>query len=114
MATHAAKVWKNATNMVLPLTIVFDSLGLHRTVSTQATPTDMGSAHDIHALRVDYESGLIDALSWVAGKMNPADPLTKPHAGETAGILTEMLATGRLPCDINVLRCYGKALQEEQ
>ena len=114
MATHAAKVWKNATNMVLPLTIVVDSLGLHRTVSTQATPTDMGSAHDIHALRVDYESGLIDAVSWVAGKMNPADPLTKPHAGETAGILTEMLATGRLPCDINVLRCYGKALQEEQ
>lgn len=53
MAMYAAKVWKNATNMVLPITIVVDSLGLHRTVSTQAMPTDMGSVHDIHSLKVD-------------------------------------------------------------
>lgn len=111
--THAAKVWANVTGKVIPITIVVDSLGLHRTLSTQATPTDMGSAHDIHALRVDYESGVIDSVSWIAGKKNPADPLTKPHAGETAGILTEMLVSGRLPSDINVLRCYGKALDEE-
>lgn len=52
-------------------------------------------------------------MSWVAGKMNPANPLKKPHEGKTAGILSEMLATGRLPCEINVLRYYGKGLKEE-
>lgn len=31
---HAAHVWKNVTGMSLPITIIVDNLGLHRTLST--------------------------------------------------------------------------------
>ena len=57
---------------------------------------------------------VIDTVSWIAGKDNPADPLTKPLAGGTTAILEEILATGILPCDIDKMRDYGKVLREEQ
>ena len=112
-AIHAQVVWKNVTGVGLPITLVIDSLGLHKTLSTQATPTDMSIATEVHALRMDYESGTVDYISWIEGKKSPADPLTKPLAGDTTGILEDMLSTGRLPCYVDVLRNYGTALQEE-
>lgn len=42
---------------------------------------------EVHTLRLNYDNGIIETISWVEGKSNTAEPLTKPHAGETAGIL---------------------------
>ena len=104
---------ENVTGVGLPITLVIDILGLHKTLSTQATPTDMSIATEVNALRMDYESGTVDSISWIEGKRNTADPLTKPLAGDTTGILEDKLSTGRLQSDVDVLRGYGKALQEE-
>ena len=71
---HLRSVWQEVTNKKLPSTIAVDSLSLHKTLATQGTPKDMGTSCDIHSLRMDYESGLIDVISWIPGKKNPADP----------------------------------------
>ena len=68
---------------------------------------------DVHALRLDYDSGVLDKVSWIAGTKNPSDCLTKALAGGTAGILEEMLASGKLLSDIDVLNTYGRAKDEE-
>ena len=69
---------------------------------------------DVHRLRLLHMSGDVDEIVWVPGTKNPADPLTKSLAGETAGILEEMLATGKLVHDVDDLRDIGVARQEEQ
>ena len=56
-AMHIKSVWNCVTGCELPITLVIDSLGLHKTFSTQATPTDASMTADVHALRLDYESG---------------------------------------------------------
>lgn len=86
-ALHPQAVWKNSVGVVLPKTVVTDRLGLHKILSTQATPTDMKIAAGLHSLLIDNDIGIIDSVSWVEGKKNPVDPLTKPLAGEIAGIL---------------------------
>ena len=35
-------------------------------------------------------------------------------AEETSSILEEMLATGKLPVDVEIIRSYGKSLKEEE
>lgn len=51
--------------------------------------------------------------SWVAGKMNPAETLTNTHAGETTGLLEEMLTSGTFQVDFDNMRNYGKVKHEE-
>ncbi len=92
------------------LTLVVDSKGLHRCLSTQSTPRDRGMIADVHRLRSEYERGDIDDIVWVAGTENPADALTKLHAGETAEALEKMLVEDRLAVSVNNLREYGPAL----
>jgi len=112
-ALNLQTVVHNITGNKLPITIVVDSMGLHRTLATQQQPRDMAMAAEVHGLRMDYEAKLIDAITWVEGKSNPADALTKPLSGGTAGILDSLLREGTLPFDIDVLRHYGPAKEEE-
>ena len=113
-AIHAQPVCKGITGIRFPITLVVDSLGLHKTFCTQATPRDYSMMADAHALRLDYDVGIIDKVSWVAGKMNPSDCLTKHLAGQTSGILEQMLSSGKLPADIDAIGNYGKSLNEEE
>ena len=112
-AIHVQTVWQNLTAVKLPITIVIDNLGLHRSLSTQSQPTDMGMAAEVHGLRLDYENGIIDTVSWIEGAQNPANSLTKPLAGETTGFLDSLVGDGKLPVDIDKLRHYGPAKREE-
>ncbi len=66
----------------------------------------------IHSLRLDYE--LIDVVSWIEGSKNPANPLTKPHAGDSTSILEEMLRSGLFAMRRDVLKHYGTALRGGQ
>jgi len=88
-------------------------MGLHRTLATQASPRDMGMAAEVHALRMDYEAKVLDSISWIEGKSNPADCLTKPLSGGTAALMDSLLQEGRLPVDVDVIRHYGPAKKEE-
>ena len=112
-AIHTQAVYEGITGTRLPITLVVDALGLHKTFCTQATPRDYSMMADVHALRLDYDIGIIDKVSWVEGKLNPSDCLTKPLAGETSGLLEQMLASGKLPVDVDIIGNYGRFLEEE-
>lgn len=100
---NVQSVWCSITSQKLPTTLVVDNLGLHRCLLTQSKPTDTAMLNDIHALRLDYEAKVVDNVSWISGVLNPANSLTKPHAGETSGLLESLLGDGRLPVDVD---CY--------
>ena len=90
-----------------------DSLGLLNTLATHTTLRDMSSISDKHSLRLDYEKGAVNNISWVPAKIDPADALTKPHPGKATGIPEVSLSTGRLPVDVKHLQNYGKAKMME-
>jgi len=112
-ALNVQTVMFNITRKKLPITLVVDSMGLHRTLATQAQPRDSAMAAEVHGLRLDYEAKVLDYISWIEGKKNPSDCLTKPLSGETAGLMDALLQEGRLPVDVDVLRHYGPAKSEE-
>ncbi len=64
-------------------------------------------------MRLAYESGMLDSISWLPGVRNPADALIKPSTGGTSVILERMVTEGRLVDDIDNIRGYGPALNEE-
>lgn len=103
---------KNTWGLSLPMILVVDKLGLHRSLSTQSQPTDHDTAAEVHTSRLDYYNGAIDIVSWIERKINPVNSLAKPHAGSTTGSLEYMLTQGKLYFDIDVLINYG-ALREE-
>ena len=114
--SHAANIrrtYKQLTGLSLPLTLVIDSKGLHTSFSTEREPRDPSILADVALLREAYFIGDIDVISWIPGTDNPADPLTKPHAGHSADVLQWMLSEGRLPVDIDNRRNTGPALEEE-
>ncbi len=53
-------------------------------------------------------------MSWIEGSKNQVNPQTKPRAGESTSMLEEMLRTGLLPSDVDVLKLSGPALRERQ
>lgn len=61
--THAQVVRECITGTKLPITIVIYSLIMHKTLATQETPKDFAMSEDVHAFRVDYESGLPSTVS---------------------------------------------------
>lgn len=112
-AQQIQQVYAQIASSKLPITLVVDSKGLHECLATEHTARDPSMAGDVHLLREYYAAKIIDELAWVPGKKNPADPLTKPHAGTTADLLHRMLVEGRLTVGVNNQRSYGSALQEE-
>ena len=102
------------TNLKLPVTLVVDNSGLQKTIATESTPRDLSTMIDVCRLRMAYNDGYLDKIVWIQGIENPADALTKPLSGATAGILNELLSFGKLTIDVNNELRRGKALREEQ
>lgn len=101
-ALNIQKVMRSITGLKLPIIPVVDSMGLPRTLATQQTPRDLGMAAGLHGLRMVYDSGILDAISWIEAKRNPADWLTKPISGGTAALMDYLLQEGRLRINVNV------------
>ena len=89
------------------------SKGLHTSFASERDPRDPSSIAEVAVLREAYLSGEIDVITWVPGTQNPANPLTKPHAGKTAAILEKFLTEGRLQVDVDDMRHYDPASDEE-
>lgn len=104
----------NMTGIKLPVTLAVDSKGLHRSLATHSQPRDRAVVAEVHRLRLHHMHGDVYRIVWVPGTQNPADPLTKPLAGQTTSILEEMLANGKLVHDVNDLRGIGVARREEE
>ena len=91
----------------VPITLVVDSRGLHRSSLTQSSPRDQSPHCDIHRLRLEYKSDIIDKMVCVPGTEHPVGALTKPHSSTTEDLLELMIVEGRLPLSIDDLRDYG-------
>ena len=86
---------------------------MHKSFATARDTRDASSIADVEVLPEASISDEIDVITWVPGTHNPVDPLTKPHAGKKADILEKLLTEGRLQVDVDDIRHYGSALDEE-
>ncbi|KAI0562418.1 hypothetical protein FGB62_60g00 [Gracilaria domingensis] len=102
-----------ASGIGLPITLVVDSKGLHRCISTQSQTRDAAVTIDVHKLRLMHINGDLDRIVWIHGIEDPVDALTKPLSGATSGILEAMVSEGLLMFDMDNLRNIGIAKQEE-
>ena len=66
---------------------------------------------DAALLRHEHESGKIETLCWIKGKLNPADPLTKRGASSATEVLQDWMVTGRLDW---ILRPNGGSVEVKQ
>lgn len=90
---HFQQVLRDITGKNLLMDLVRDSVGPQKTLATQVRPKDMNTINEIHSLRLECDSGVIKNISWVPGKIDTADALTKMHARETTGMTEELLPT---------------------
>ena len=80
--------------------LIVDSKSLFDTITTQHETKDFRLRQAVQSLRERYELGEITTLRWIAGKVNPADALTKRTAS-TAPLLSNMCHQGRLCVDLS-------------
>ena len=113
-AFHLRSVLSQFSLEGLPVKLIVDSKGLHRSVATQRQPRDKSASIAVHQLCIDLEKGNLKSVVWIKGCENPCDALTKPLSGQTASILDNMLLSERLPIGISNMRDYGAALHEEE
>lgn len=111
---RAQAFWECVPGKTLPITLVVYGLSIHKTFATQTTPKDYPKTADVHALRMNYDSGKIDTVSWLVGKSNPANAMTEYFSGATAELLEEILSTERLLHNVDEIGRYGNALDEEE
>lgn len=105
-ALDVQQLYEKCTWVKGSINVVVDSKGLHRCLATHRQPRDLSTGARIHQLRMDYEDGIIGSIVWIPENRNPADAITKPLPGATAGLLDDMLSTGLLmticvPMDLN-------------
>lgn len=60
---YAQAVWEYITGMKLPVTVVTDSMPLHKTMATQATGINLMCAADKDSLCMDYETYYFDIVT---------------------------------------------------
>lgn len=93
--------------------MVIGGKGLHSNLSSELSPRDPLMDKDAALLREEYLGKEIDVIVRVKGTENPANPLSKPLAGETLDILDWMLTEGRLPIGVDDIRQYESVLEGE-
>ena len=84
----------------VPHEVIVDSKSLFDTITTQHEAKDFRLRQAVRSLRERYELGEITKLRWIAGRVNPADALTK-HGASTAPLLSDICHCGRLCIDLS-------------
>ena len=64
----------------IELVILLDSKDLYNSLSTQRNSVDKSVRDDVNYIRYDFECGNVSTIFWVPGKINLADPGTKPDS----------------------------------
>ena len=75
-----------------------DSRDLFTSLSTQRNSIDRSIRSDVACIRYEFQVGSVDLITWVPGKLNLADVLTKPDSPLT-DVLQLTLYTGRIQLD---------------
>ena len=85
-------------NMKVDLKIFVDSKDLFTSLSTQRLSIDRSIRGDVGSIRFEFQTGAVQSVSWIPGKINMADVLTKKDSALT-DMLTLCLYTGKIPID---------------
>ena len=80
-----------------------DAKSVHSALHSDRSLANKDIVSEIEQLRKGYLSEGFHDLAWIKGTENPVDPLTKESAPMTSLLLEELLATGRLPIDVENL-----------
>ncbi len=70
-------VYKELFNTDVQLQICVDSKDLFNSMSTQRQSIDRSIRGDVACIRYEFQTGSVNEISWIPGKMNLADVLTK-------------------------------------
>ena len=99
-AIDEGKLLRLALTTILPLNIdfmlVLDSRDLFNSLSTCRNSADRSIRADVNVIRYEFESRNVSNMMWVPGKVNLADPCTKPNSPLTDA-LQLLLQSGKLP-----------------
>lgn len=73
-----------------------DHARLQKCISSESTPRDLSAIFVVSGILMAYNEGFLKKIAWIKGIDNASDVFTKILAGETAGILDELLVQRRL------------------
>lgn len=94
-------------NIEVRVQVCVDSKDLFTSLSTQRNSVDRSIRSDVACIRYEFQTGCIDAITWIPGKLNLADVLTKSDSPLTDA-LQLTLYTGRIQID------FGHQLETKQ
>lgn len=78
------------------LIVVLDSKDLYTSLSTQRQSIDRSVCADVNYIRYQFEIGNADRICWIPGRLNLADPGTKPDS-PLIHALQLLMFSGQLP-----------------
>ena len=95
-----AKALEELLGTEVKLWIVVDSKDLFSTLSTCRLATDRSIRGDVSSIRFEFATKNVSSMIWVPGKINLADPGTKPDSQLTQ-TLQVLLESGCLPINFS-------------
>ena len=99
-AIDEGKMLRLILSTLLPVDIGFmlvvDSRDLFNSLLTCRNATDRSIRANLNVIRYKFETRNVTNIMWVPGKVNLADPCTKPNSPLTE-TLQLLLASGKLP-----------------
>ena len=94
-----AHAYSQILNMNIPVRLCVDSKDLFTSLSTQRNSIDRSIRGDVASIRYEFQVGNVRQISWIPGKLNLADVLTKKDSPLTDA-LQLTLFTGKLQIDL--------------
>lgn len=88
-------VYTESFNSKTALELLLDSKDLFASLSTQRLSVDRSIRGDVASIRFDFQTGSVQNISWIPGKINLADVLTKKNSA-LCDMLQLLLETGKL------------------
>ena len=86
--------------MDIKLQTCVDSKDMFTSLSTQRNSIDRSIRSDVAFIRFEFQVGSVDKITWIPGKLNLADVLTKPDSPLTEA-LQLTLFPGKLQLDFD-------------
>ena len=75
-----ANAYRELLHMEIELLVALDSKDLFETLSTCRNSIDRSIRADVSVIRYEFETQKVNRMSWIPGKVNLADPVTKPNS----------------------------------
>lgn len=94
------KAYETLLSIKIDLRVAVDSKDLWDSLSSCHEPTDKSVKADVNVIRFEFETKNVNYMTWISGKLNLADPLTKKDSpiGKSLQLL---MFSGEIPFDTN-------------